>query len=57
MCVPVHDEIVLDVPANVRDDAVAALRETMNDFETFRVPITASVAAGVRWGEKQEVEE
>ena len=55
MMIPVHDEIVLDVPADVRDDAVKALRETMNDFETFRVPITASVAAGVRWGEKQEV--
>jgi len=57
MMIPVHDEIVLDVPADARDNAVAALRETMNDFETFRVPITASVAAGVRWGEKQEVQE
>jgi DNA polymerase-1 len=55
MMIPVHDEIVLDVPADARDNAVVALRETMNDFETFRVPITASVAAGVRWGEKQEV--
>lgn len=57
MTVPVHDEIVLDVPAEVRDDAIQALRETMNDAEGFRVPITASVAAGVRWGEKKEVEE
>lgn len=57
MCVPVHDEIVLDIPLDQRDAAVDILRDVMNDEKTFRVPVTASVSAGVRWGQKQEVEE
>lgn len=56
MMVPVHDEIILDVPESERDDAIATLRDIMNDRTTFRVPITASVSGGERWGEKVELE-
>lgn len=55
MIVPVHDEIILDVPDSERDEAIATLRDIMNDTTTFRVPITASVSAGERWGEKVEL--
>lgn len=55
MVVPVHDEIVLDVPLDRIDDAVEALRDNMNDTESFAVPITASVASGYRWGAKEDM--
>jgi DNA polymerase-1 len=54
MVVPVHDEIVLDVPANMIDDAARTLRDTMNDNQLLAVPITAEVSAGQRWGAKEE---
>lgn len=55
MILPVHDEIILDVPPQAKDDAVATLRDIMNDRYTFRVPITASVSAGERWGDKEDL--
>lgn len=54
MVVPVHDEIVLDCPADVVDDAVNVLLKTMNDPGTFSVPVSASVSHGERWGEKTD---
>lgn len=56
MMVPVHDEIILDVSKDYREDAITTLRDIMNDTTTFRVPITASVSEGARWGEKVELE-
>lgn len=55
MVVPVHDEIVLDVPSDRVNDAIEALRDGMNDDTTFGVPISASVSRGVRWGSKEEI--
>jgi DNA polymerase-1 len=55
MVAPVHDEIILDVPAEEYSDAIATLRDVMNDDTMFRVPITAGVSAGKRWGEKEEL--
>jgi DNA polymerase-1 len=54
MVVPVHDEIILDVPLNEVDDVVDALRDNMNDNSSFLVPISASVSSGERWGTKTE---
>lgn len=54
MVVPVHDEIVLDVPADEVDDAVHILQRVMNDPDSFAVPISASVSHGARWGEKED---
>lgn len=54
MVVPVHDEIVLDVPNEVLTDVVHTLHSVMNDTESYRVPITASVSYGERWGSKKE---
>lgn len=57
MVVPVHDEIVLDVPNEDLQDVVTTLLDVMNDTETFApIPITASVSHGKRWGEKKDME-
>jgi DNA polymerase-1 len=53
MVVPVHDEVVLDVPNEHVNEAVATLRSVMNDVTTYAVPITASVSYGQRWGSKE----
>lgn len=52
--VPVHDELVLDVPGEYVRDAVHTLRKVMNDDSLLDVPVTASVSHGRRWGEKEE---
>lgn len=54
MVIPVHDEIVLDCPVDVVRDAVDTLHKVMNDYDTFAVPISASVSYGERWGEKRD---
>lgn len=55
MVVPVHDEIVLDVPDDEVADAAHVLRKIMNDDQLFSVPVTASVSTGKRWGVKEEL--
>jgi DNA polymerase-1 len=55
MCIPVHDEIILDVPESDVRDVVHTLHSIMNDMETFSVPISASVSHGARWGEKEDL--
>jgi DNA polymerase-1 len=53
MVVPVHDEIILDLPRDRAADAAAILRDVMNDRDMFKVPITASVSHGPSWGSKE----
>lgn len=55
MVIPVHDEVILDVPVDQVRDVVATLREVMNDSSIVTVPITASVATGERWGDKKDL--
>lgn len=55
MVVPVHDEIILDVPLEDVNDVVHVLRENMNDNTSFSVPISASVSWGPRWGLKEDL--
>lgn len=54
MILPVHDEVILEVPNNQLRDVIHTLRKVMNDDEQFAAPISASVAVGERWGEKKE---
>jgi DNA polymerase I-like protein with 3'-5' exonuclease and polymerase domains len=51
--VPVHDEIILDVPMEHLDDAADTLRRVMNDDQMFSVPLSASVSHGQSWGSKE----
>lgn len=54
MVVPVHDEIVLDVPTEEVPNVVRTLESIMNDNEALSVPLSASVSYGETWGDKQD---
>jgi DNA polymerase-1 len=53
MVVPVHDEIILDVPSEHMADAAETLQRVMNDATLFSVPLSASVSYGQSWGSKE----
>lgn len=50
MILPVHDEIVFDVPADLADEVLHDAMEIMHD-ETWRVPLTVSGKIVNRWGD------
>ena len=50
---PVHDELIFDVPRDRVDDAVRELPRLMEDHETFDVPLTVDVTTAPRWGEEE----
>ncbi len=50
----VHDEVILDVPNEDVRDVVHTLQQVMNDATLLRVPITAEISYGQRWGEKRD---
>jgi DNA polymerase-1 len=54
MILPVHDEIILEVPQEKAQWAADILIQVMNDDATFRVPIQAEVSYGERWSEKKD---
>lgn len=56
MILPVHDEIISDVPNDQVDDFIVTLRDVMNDYTTFEVPLTAGIATGTRWGTKVDLD-
>src|SRR5690606_7549861 len=56
MILPVHDEVIMDVPRDVEQDVIKTIRDIMNDDTLLSVPITAGVSRGERWGEKEDVE-
>ena len=53
LILPVHDEIVADVPAEDADEIARLIAETCTDRDSYRVPITwsADVLRG-NWGDK-----
>ena len=51
----VHDEIILEVPEGVADDAAAILKETMiqaGRAYLSKVPVEVEVTIGETWAEK-----
>lgn len=54
MILPVHDEIILEVPADLAEWAADILMKIMNDDTTFTVPVKAEVSYGFRWSEKKD---
>jgi len=56
MILPVHDEIILDVPNDRYDDAVTTLKDIMNDQKLLSIPVTAGLAYGERWGAKVDID-
>jgi DNA polymerase-1 len=54
MVIPVHDEILMDVPGEHVRDAAETVRKIMNDDTLLSVPITAEVSYGKSWGSKTD---
>lgn len=52
MVLPVHDEVIFDVPKEDAADVAAVVKETMEDKDLFSVPLTAGVDITSRWGQK-----
>ena len=53
LMVPVHDEIIADVPEEHAADVARVFRQVMNDDQMFKVPLSASVSWGSSWGSKE----
>jgi DNA polymerase-1 len=51
MLLPIHDEILFEVPDEAVHDALATIAEVMPERERFAVPLTAEAKALRRWGE------
>jgi len=52
MILPVHDEVILDVPNDELEEATATTLRIMNDATLFEVALTASASIGQSWGGK-----
>lgn len=52
MILPVHDELVFDVPAEDAEEVLAEAKAIMTETERFRVPLTVDGQIVDRWGEK-----
>lgn len=52
MVLPVHDEIVFDVPTEDVPDVMHTVKTVMEEHKMFAVPLTVSVDRVLRWGEK-----
>lgn len=51
---PVHDEIVFEVPDDEIDDVVQTVREVMPETELFDCPLTMDIETTKRWGTAYE---
>lgn len=53
MVLPVHDEIVMDVPIELCTDVAQTTQHVMQDLTSFKVPLTVGVEGPLeRWGSK-----
>jgi DNA polymerase-1 len=55
LILPVHDEVVLDVPESDVEDAIPVIRGAMERHD-FKVPLTIDTTVVSRWGEKYREE-
>lgn len=52
MILPVHDEVIFDVPRELARDVVATCKNVMPERELYAVPLTVGVDVVTRWGRK-----
>jgi DNA polymerase-1 len=52
LILPVHDEIIADVPEDEVPEIIDVINREMPDLTTFRAPLTNDIAVMSRWGEK-----
>lgn len=58
LMIPVHDEILMEVPIDLAEEVLATAVDVMNDFTTYSVPITWSGDIMHKsWGQKYESKE
>ena len=50
---PVHDELIFDVPVEEAPRLLRELPELMEDRDTFKVPLTIDLSTAYRWGQKE----
>jgi len=54
----IHDEVVLDVPKNEKEEIISLLKtEMQRPIEGIRVPIETEIKIGERWGSLEKYEE
>lgn len=56
LALPVHDEVVFDVPRDEVDDALPVIRECM-ERDDLRVPLTVGTKVVERWGDAYRTED
>jgi DNA polymerase-1 len=56
MVLPIHDEIMLDVPDYMIHEVAQIMGEIMNDDTLISIPLTAGGSIAKRWGEKRDYE-
>jgi DNA polymerase-1 len=54
MILPIHDEIISDVPAELVDEVSHIINTEMPDLTTFRAPLTSDLNVLDRWGDKYD---
>jgi DNA polymerase-1 len=54
MILPVHDEVILDVPDDELVEVIRTVHDVVNDEHLLSIPLTWGVATGKRWGEKRD---
>ncbi len=54
MILPIHDELLFDVPEQDVEAAVATIGEVMPENEAFSVPLSVGVDVLEKWGDKYE---
>jgi DNA polymerase-1 len=55
MLLPIHDEVIFEVPELAVPDAIQTIRQVMPENEKFAVPLTVGISTGQRWGSKTDV--
>jgi DNA polymerase-1 len=51
MVLTVHDEVVLEVPADEHDAAIELVRRVMESVVTLEVPLRVDIATGLTWAD------
>jgi DNA polymerase-1 len=53
LVIPVHDEVILEVPDGILHDVVHTVSGIMNDSTMFAVPLESEITIGSSWGTKR----
>jgi len=53
LVIPVHDEVILEVPDDRLSDTIHTVSDIMNDDTMFAVPLEAEITIGKSWGAKR----